>query len=76
MAAQPALAADRATSGLTSEELAFWERAFLSMAPQAIAASGWTLDNQPATSGDKRMELCAIWADLAVARRRERCANP
>ena len=66
MAAVPALAPDRDTDGLTEDELVFWERAFLAVAASAIEAKNWYMDGKPVESGDKRMELCATWADSAI----------
>lgn len=72
MAALPALATEKSTYGLTEDELVFWERAFLAMAPSAIKCQDWTIANERVTSGAKRMELCALWADHAVKQRSKR----
>lgn len=72
MTAMPVLATDKATDGLAEDELSFWEHAFLAMAASAIESQGWKLGDEPITSGDSRMRLCAIWADRAVTERRAR----
>ena len=46
-------------------DVAFWEKAFLTVLPSAMEAQGWKIGDTPITSGEARINLAAIWATYA-----------
>lgn len=52
------------------EELAFWDRAFLSVAPYFAGCAAWTKGDKQLSSLDDRVELAANFANKAIKKRR------
>lgn len=63
---------DDSTTGLTGDDLYFWEQVFHDLLPVAIQAQGWRTGDVPITSGEARVGLAASWADYALVERNKR----
>jgi hypothetical protein len=60
------------TNTMSAKDKVFWEDCFLALLPSAIVAHGWKIGEQAVCTGDQRADLCAAWADAAVAERNKR----
>lgn len=47
---------------------AFWQRAFLSLAPAAMQVRGWRFGETPISSSADRIKLASAWADHALSK--------